>query len=592
MSLVPEIIYMNGVKECAGVKGGMDYYANFNLMIATDYLFIIEDIIEIDIKQIDETVNVSKATALIRDIVTFENGVKVRMYFWTEAVTIEGQTEYIYKWESVLYYNGNETHLNDSTSMLFNEYALADFPKTTVLKAFFSTTFTYNSQSTGGVVENVTPADSFTFYILQPATASSGDQGIQTFDHIQPKHRYYLQHQDDATPSDQPTDLMYHAYCRYVGLNIIFRYENLNTLITQINALNPTDPVTIDDVIKTGAIDPDAPIQDDDPSKPGGGGGNYDDTSDPIDFPDLPTGGAISSGAIKAFVMGTAQLTSMMQRLWDKNIFDILTQFQKLVDAPMDALISLHCLPVTPTTTNATDVLLGNFDTGVNAPPITSQYMYVEMGTLTVQEFWGSALDYSPYTRCEISLPGIGLRELKIEDVMNATLVIKYALDVLTGDIIAFIKCGQSVLYKYKGNLRESVPITSKYNEFAANMARATAGAVAGMAAGGQAGAVLGLASAAPQVMASKTHTTRIGDIDGSSSLMDDFVPYLIIHRPYQSLAENFSAFKGYPANLSRKLSSLKGYTEVEYIHLTGIDGATDTELTEIESLLKSGVII
>ena len=591
MSLVPETVWPEIINEFAGYTAGTDYYVNFTMTVATDYVFIIEDIIEIDIREIDENTNISKATAIIRDIVTFKNGVKIRMYFWCVNIGTVAEPIWVYTWESDLYHNGAETFLANSTTALFDELALVGFAKNSNFKAFFSTSFNYNAQSTGGVVENVTQADTFTMWVLQPTSSTGG--GIQLFDHIQPRHRYYLQHADNPTPSDSPTDLMYGAYCRYTGLNPILSFSSMETLLTMINNLNPSDPMTSDDLYKVGEpSDPDAPIQDDDPSRPGGGGGNYDDHSDPVDFPDLPTGGAIASGAIKAFVMGTAQLTSMFTTLWNKNVFDILTQFQKLVDAPLDALISLHCLPATPTTTNAASVFLGSFDTGVDAPPITSQYMYIEMGSLTVSEFWGSALDYSPYTRCEISLPGIGLRELKIEDVMGATLVIKYALDVLTGDIIAFIKCGKSVLYKYKGNLRESVPITSKYNEFAANMARATAGAVAGMAAGGQAGAVLGLASAAPQVMASKTHTTRVGDIDGSSSLMDDFVPYLIIHRPVQSLADKFSTFKGYPSNISKKLSSLTGYTEVEYIHLTGIDGATDTELNEIESLLKAGVII
>ena len=73
---------------------------------------------------------------------------------------------------------------------------------------------------------------------------------------------------------------------------------------------------------------------------------------------------------------------------------------------------------------------------------------------------------------------------------------------------------------------------------------------------------------------------------------MDDFVPYLIIHRPIQSLAKTYAQNKGYTSNISATLSSLTGYTEVEYIHLTGINGATDSELNEIERLLKDGVII
>ena len=84
---------------------------------------------------------------------------------------------------------------------------------------------------------------------------------------------------------------------------------------------------------------------------------------------------------------------------------------------------------------------------------------------------------------------------------------------------------------------------------------------------------------------------SRSGDLSGAVGLLDDFLPYLIIHRPIQSLAENFKSFKGYPSNITATLSSLKGYTEVEYIHLKNIK-ATDAEIEEIEALLKEGVII
>ena len=53
-----------------------------------------------------------------------------------------------------------------------------------------------------------------------------------------------------------------------------------------------------------------------------------------------------------------------------------------------------------------------------------------------------------------------------------------------------------------------------------------------------------------------------------------------------------FKEIKGYQSNITSQLSSCRGYTEVEYVHLTGISGATDTELNEIENLLKEGVII
>lgn len=593
MALVPELIYDDIVETLRGktrnYRGGSDYLLNFTMTINTDHIFEIGDIIEIDVTDIDESVNVSKATAIVRDVFTWQNGVTLRFYFWAVDDTYEGTPIKIYTWESYWHYpDGYEKKIGQSTTSLFNERALVGFLKTGVIRFCFMTDFYVSSQTTGGAVVGVTPADSFKGIVLQP---SSNTGGINIFDNVRSNQKYYIRRVGEVQPVGSSTDLFKYAYCEYTGINNVFIYNNLETMLEDLNLRDPDNPMTPGDVYKPGKPDPSAPVQDDDPSTPGGGGGNYDSGSDPVDFPTLPTGGAITSGAVRAFKMNNGQLDLMFRNLWDSSFFDILTDFQKLVDSPLDALVSLHCIPIEPTIGTTTDVLLGSFDTGVNAPLITQQYMAVDMGTLLVKEFWGSALDYSPYTKCEIYLPAVGFRELKIEDVMTATLHIKYMIDILTGDCIAMIKCGQAVLYKFRGNLKETVPVTSRVNEASFNLMKAGAGIITGAAMGGAAGAAMGLASAAPQVSASKTHTTRTGDLGGSISLMDEFVPYIIIHRPIQSLAEDFRSQKGYPANLSRKLSSCQGYTEVDYIHLTGIS-ATDTELTEIETLLKNGVII
>ena len=48
--------------------------------------------------------------------------------------------------------------------------------------------------------------------------------------------------------------------------------------------------------------------------------------------------------------------------------------------------------------------------------------------------------------------------------------------------------------------------------------------------------------------------------------------------------------FIGYPSLITVQLTELKGYTEVQSIHLENIP-ATQEELAEIESLLEGGVI-
>lgn len=336
---------------------------------------------------------------------------------------------------------------------------------------------------------------------------------------------------------------------------------------------------------------PDPPGPEDDTSGTGGGGGSYDPTSDPIDFPDLPTGGALTSGMIKGFVISSQSLISLQQKLWDMSIFDIATQFQKLVNQPLDCLISLHCLPCLPTVGQAEAVKLGSFDTGVTALRITNQYLVVNGGTLKVPKYWGSALDYAPFSRAEIYLPFIGIRNLQIEDIQGLTLTIKYHVDVLTGDCVCYIKCGASVLYTFTGSCISHIPATSQTSDLLSKNIGAVGMVGVGIATGNAAATVAGAAAGAINSATAKNHVQRSGEVAGSPGVMSEFTPYIIFHRPKQSLAKNYNHFKGFPTNITYTLSSLSGYTEIEHVHLTGIK-ATDTELQEIESLLKSGVII
>lgn len=341
---------------------------------------------------------------------------------------------------------------------------------------------------------------------------------------------------------------------------------------------------------------PKPPAGTDDPSGPGGGGGNYDDSSDPIDFPDPPTGGALECGAVVAHRVSKQTLEAIIYKLWDNSIFDPLNMWQKSISDPMDAIVSLHCLPISPVVNGPDEIWIGNFDTDLTAPKVTSQYVVVDCGTLDISEYWGSALDYSPYTRAEIYLPFVGVRDVAIEDVMNSTLHIKYNVDVLSGDCIAFIKCGISVLYHFKGNCKMQVPLSSKATDALTNAGLGAAGIVSAAGAVATGGSTLLVAgatiSAASSVAGSKVRTGRSGDLSGAASLLDDFVPYIILHRPVQSLAKDYNKFKGYPSNITARLGSLKGYTEVEHVHLQDIPNATSAEMDEIKSLLKGGVIL
>ena len=398
---------------------------------------------------------------------------------------------------------------------------------------------------------------------------------------------FYLGHMDDgymlaSDALNKPRKVAGYLYEGFIGW-----VSDLETFSDYMASHGKT---YYDDLFSDEPI-PDEPAGGDDTSHTGGGGGNYDPSSDPIDFPPLPTNGALVSGGIMAHRVARETLLSIMTDLWDTSLFDIDT-WQKVMSDPIQAIVSLHALPFSPdVAADENNLFIGNMDMHVKSPKVTSQYKEIMFDPVELKEFWGSALDYSPYTKIELYLPFIKTVTLTPEDVMGNTIEVRYHADVLTGDCIAFVKCGNAVLYRFNGNCKMQIPLTVQSNTAASAIKQQIPQMAASVATGGGMGLLAASAQVAGNVMASKIVTQRSGDISGSIGMMDDFIPYLIIHRPRQSLAKNYNKFKGYPSNVTRKLNTLKGYTEVDLINLA-VPGATDTELAEIEALLKEGVII
>ena len=116
------------------------------------------------------------------------------------------------------------------------------------------------------------------------------------------------------------------------------------------------------------------------------------------------------------------------------------------------------------------------------------------------------------------------------------------------------------------------------------------AGGVVGTIASGGALAPVAL-GAVNGVLGARTRVEHSGGFSGNAGAMGIKKPYLIISRPQTALAPTFPSFNGYPANESVILSQCSGFIRCDDVHLTNIP-ATSSELSEIESLLKDGVIL
>lgn len=318
--------------------------------------------------------------------------------------------------------------------------------------------------------------------------------------------------------------------------------------------------------------------------------GDFDDTSNPIDFPSLPSLGATDTGLITLYNPSLNEVKALATYMWTNPAFDI-SAWKKIVADPIDAILGLSIVPVDVPDGGVRPIAVGNILTDVNMNVAAQQYIEVQCGALNVNEFWSSYLDYEPYTKAEIYLPYCGVHQLSVDDIMNKTVEVRYHIDILTGSCCAYVKCGDSVLYQFIGQCSSSIPIASgDFSEIVSSALNAAL-AIGSLAASGGASAPFSV----PEITANavnilKEKIQKSGSLSGTGGMLGIQKPYLILTRPRQAHPANQNHYTGYPSFITENLSELSGYTEIEQIHLENVQ-ATDSELNEIVSLLESGVI-
>lgn len=355
------------------------------------------------------------------------------------------------------------------------------------------------------------------------------------------------------------------------------------------------------------------PYNDGGTSTSGGGGGSFDDSTDVIQIPsydpvELLNRGYANRGFVKVYLPTQAQVLSLSNYLWSSGIDTVL---KKLYADPIQCIISLSMIPLVVTSTITGNIRIAHTDTEITDVMIAeNQFVTLDCGTIDLDEFWGSYLDYSPYTKLSIYLPFIGVRALNIDEFMSGTIGVKYVIDIVSGDCIAFIsRVGSTdnltvpvpailgVLYQFNGNVSLQVPISAANfaQMYGASISAAVGGVgmLAGAVTGGLSApmAIAGIAATAVNVASAKPSISHGGAIPSTAGWLGVQKPYLILQRPQQCLPENQNTLTGYPAYITVTIGDVEGYNEFEIMHLENIP-ATEQEKDEIERLLKSGVIL
>lgn len=361
------------------------------------------------------------------------------------------------------------------------------------------------------------------------------------------------------------------------------------------------------------------PYDDGGGTEEGGGGGTFTNIDDPLPIPNLPIVDLGENGLFTIYNPNTLDLKAIGSFLWT-GLFDVDT-FKKLFSDPMQAIISLGIIPGGDLITSTAErkIVFGNVDTGVSSVVVTSQWMEVNCGFVTIPEFWGNYLDYNPYTKLRLYLPYIGEIDLNADDLIgkyyndkDIQIGVVYHIDVITGACVAYVTRGEGlevdarndVFYTATGNVLMQIPVTGNdfKGAYSAILGIAGAAIAGGTAAAAVKGATTGTISTGAAIAAASASIANVnsekesirhsGNMCGTAGIMGTQKPYIYIDRPSQAEPYKQGEYTGYPSLIHHdRIGQVSGYTILYSVRLTGIH-ATTAELAEIERFLLEGVIL
>lgn len=337
----------------------------------------------------------------------------------------------------------------------------------------------------------------------------------------------------------------------------------------------------------------------------GGEGGNPIPQDD-MPRPSLPSLDAANLGFFTVYNFTESdetQLQDIAEFLWSDNVLD---NFKKYFNNFSDNIFALYILPYTPATLPTKNFKVGRMEsediTGVKY--LVSRYVDLPMGEVRVDPRWTSYVDYTPYTRFELYLPGIGIHSIDADDIMSpanrdgvlnaeqgSMISIKYTLDLFTGIVVAFVFIDGQMRYQFSGKVGQTIPITGEnYSSMVSTFISGAASLASTIASGGLSAPLAG-AAVAGTIAAQKPEVYRSGNMSGDVSLMSERTPYLIRHVPNKPEILEQEKFTGFPSYKTGKVRDFGGYLEALEIHVEELN-CCEEERDKIRSLFKSGVIL
>lgn len=326
-----------------------------------------------------------------------------------------------------------------------------------------------------------------------------------------------------------------------------------------------------------------------------------------VGVPALPGLTATSAGVIGLFAPSAAQMQLLSDFMWtdfggtgtttEDILKEVVQALKRIISSPLEYVVGLNIIPSQGLSIGSSQtVRFGFVNSNVSMPKLTSQYFTVDCGAITFDTLCGDTfLDYAPYSKFSIYLPYIGIKDVDANDFVGHTIGVIYHGDVVTGGVTAYILKDGSVMYQYSGCCALNVPLSSdSWGETISGAVQIATSMVAGGMVAGAAGVAATAAKGAASVAANPSllspQVAHSGAVSGGAGCMGVQYPFVIREAVRFHSTSGFNTVSGYPSYYYKPLSGVSGYTSVVDVHLKNIP-ATESEIAEIETLLKGGVI-
>ena len=348
----------------------------------------------------------------------------------------------------------------------------------------------------------------------------------------------------------------------------------------------------------------------------GYGGGSFDDSSDAFGLPSLPSLGVSEVGFVNVYNPTKNEMLGFADELFPdyekptpsqkegldgvvENLANVTNVIGFLTDSYInkgliDFVIDCHIVPVTPTTTSSTGIKVGFKTFEYNPKKVVRDYVEFDCGSLSIPEYYQNFLDYMG-TRAKLYCPFIGFVDVKPEWFQSGVLQLIYHFNVIDGSCIAFLigtssksNLKNTVVATFGGNCCVHMPITGlNYSSMITGIVAGGA-SIIGSAANKDLG---GMARGVTEMLSAKPSLEQSNGYNAGMSYMCYRQPYLLIERPVASFSKNYPHEEGLPLNVTKKLSSVSGFTTCEAPVLDGLR-ALDEEKEMIRAALADGIIL